>query len=101
VGEGGYVTDTVVPTLKHATSTQIAEAVRIGPYLMPRFSARQISDKQLNAIIAYVQASKHPDDRGGWGIGHIGPVPEGMVAWFVAAFVLVGICVVIGEKLRA
>jgi ubiquinol-cytochrome c reductase cytochrome c subunit len=101
VAEGGYVTDTAVPTLKHVTSTQIAEAVRVGPYLMPSFPRSQISDRQLNAIIAYVQASKHPDDRGGWGIGHIGPVPEGMIAWFVAGFVLVGVCVIIGERLRA
>jgi ubiquinol-cytochrome c reductase cytochrome c subunit len=100
VGEGGYVTDAKVPVLQHASSTQIAEAVRIGPYLMPRFSPKAISDRELNAIIAYVQASKDPVDRGGLGIGHIGPVPEGIVAWLVAAVVLVGVCVLIGERLR-
>jgi ubiquinol-cytochrome c reductase cytochrome c subunit len=100
-GEGGYVTDARVPVLQHASSTQIAEAVRIGPYLMPRFSRKQISDRKLDAIIAYVNATKHPTDAGGLGIGHIGPVPEGIVAWLVAAVVLVGICVVIGERIRA
>ena len=98
--EGGYVTNARVPRLKDATPRQIAEAVRIGPYLMPEFSKRAISDRQLNAIIAYLQAAKKPDDRGGWGIGHIGPVPEGMIAWIVAAFVLVGFCMLIGERLR-
>ena len=34
-------------------------------------------------------------------LGEIGPVPEGMVAWAVAAFVLVGTCVVIGKRLKA
>ncbi|HWB69865.1 MAG TPA: cytochrome c, partial [Solirubrobacterales bacterium] len=101
VGEGGYVTGATVPVLQHATPREIAEAVRIGPFLMPRFSRRAISDEDLDKIIAYVQASKHPDDRGGWGIGHLGPVPEGMVAWFVAAFVLVGLCVLIGKRHRA
>jgi ubiquinol-cytochrome c reductase cytochrome c subunit len=101
VGEGGYVTNARVPRLKAATPRQIAEAVRIGPYLMPKFSKKAISDRQLNSIIAYLQASKKPEDRGGWGIGHIGPVPEGMLAWFVAAFVLVGFCALIGERLRA
>src|SRR3954470_21242679 len=101
VAEGGYVTDARVPKLKQATPTQIAEAVRIGPYLMPRFSKKAISDRQLDSIIAYIQASKKPQDRGGWGIGHIGPVPEGMFAWFIAAFVLVGLCALIGERLRA
>jgi ubiquinol-cytochrome c reductase cytochrome c subunit len=100
-GEGGYVTDTRVPVLAHASPTQIAEAVRIGPYLMPRFSTKAISDRELNAIVAYVEYAKHPDDRGGWGIGHIGPVPEGIVAWFVAAVVLVAVCVLIGERIKA
>jgi ubiquinol-cytochrome c reductase cytochrome c subunit len=101
VGEGGYVTNARVPVLAHATPTQIAEAVRIGPYLMPSFSRRAINDRQLDSIIAYVQASKSPTDRGGLGIGHIGPVPEGIVAWLVAAVVLVGVCVLIGERARA
>jgi ubiquinol-cytochrome c reductase cytochrome c subunit len=67
---------------------------------MPRFSKKAISDRDLNAIVAYVQQAKHPDDRGGWGIGHIGPVPEGIVAWFIAAVVLVGVCVLIGERIK-
>lgn len=100
-GEGGYVTDARVPRLKDATPTQVAEAVRIGPYLMPKFSEKAISDRQLDSIIAYIQASKKPEDRGGWGIGHIGPVPEGMVAWFIAAFVLVGLCALIGERIKS
>ncbi len=100
VGQGGYVTGAKVPVLQHATPTELAEAVRIGPFLMPRFSPRAISDADLDKIIAYVQSTKHPDDPGGWGIGHIGPVPEGMVAWLVAAVVLVGVCVAIGERAR-
>ena len=36
-GQGGIVTGAVVPTLNEATPTQIGEAVRIGPYVMPRF----------------------------------------------------------------
>ena len=30
------------------------------------------------------QYTKDPDDPGGWAIGHIGPVPEGLVTWFIA-----------------
>ena len=99
VAEGGYVTDTKVPVLQHANAREIAEAVRIGPYLMPRFPRKAISDHDLDAIIAYVLHSHHPDDAGGLGLGHIGPVPEGMVAWAVAGFVLVGVCVAIGSRL--
>ena len=48
----------------------------------------------------YVEWAKHPDDRGGWAIGHVGPVPEGLVTWFLAAAVLVASCVVLGKRLR-
>jgi quinol---cytochrome-c reductase cytochrome c subunit len=101
VGEGGYVTGARVPVLQHATPTQIAEAVRIGPFLMPSFSPRTISKRQLDDIVAYVQYAKHPDDRGGLGLGHIGPVPEGMVPWVVVTVILVGLCILLGERLSA
>ena len=101
VAEGGYVTDAVAPPLENATATQVAEAVRIGPYVMPRFSPRRLSDADVNSIIAYVTYAKHPDDRGGWALGHIGPVPEGLVTWFIAAVALIAVCVVIGKRLKA
>jgi ubiquinol-cytochrome c reductase cytochrome c subunit len=100
VAAGGYVTGARVPPLDRATPTQIAEAVRIGPYLMPRFSRRQISDRQLDSIVRYVEYAKHPDDRGGWALGHIGPVPEGLVAWWIATTALVGCCVLFGKRGR-
>jgi quinol---cytochrome-c reductase cytochrome c subunit len=98
--EGGFVTGARVPPLEDVTPRQIAEAVRIGPYLMPAFSDRAISPRQLDSIIRYVEYAKQPDNRGGWALGEIGPVPEGMVAWVVAVVVLVGTCVVIGKRLK-
>jgi ubiquinol-cytochrome c reductase cytochrome c subunit len=99
--QGGVVTGARVPPLEDATSVQIAQAVRIGPYLMPVFSEKSISDSELDDIIAYVDYAKHPDDRGGWNLGHIGPVPEGMVTWFIAAAALVGVCIAIGKRLSS
>jgi ubiquinol-cytochrome c reductase cytochrome c subunit len=98
VAEGGYVTNAVAPPLHKATPVQVAEAVRLGPYLMPRFPTSQISDAQLDSIIAYVQWAKHPADPGGWSIGRIGPVPEGLVTWLIAAAALVGCCLAIGRR---
>jgi ubiquinol-cytochrome c reductase cytochrome c subunit len=99
VAQGGYVTGARVPPLAGTTAVQIAEAVRVGPYLMPRFSTRQISDSQLNSIIAYVLSVNHPDNRGGWSIGNIGPIPEGIIAW-LAAIALAIACVGLGRRLR-
>jgi len=99
--EGGYVTNAVAPALDRATPVEIAEAVRIGPYLMPRFSEGQISSAELNSIIRYVQYAKNPDDRGGWALGHVGPVPEGLVTWFIAIALLIATCAVIGRRIHS
>jgi ubiquinol-cytochrome c reductase cytochrome c subunit len=102
VGEGGIVTGARVPPLDKASPTEIAEAVRIGPYLMPRFSQRAISDAQLDAIVRYVRyAAQRPDDPGGWALDHLGPFPEGMVAWLLAGLGLVALCMVLGSRLRS
>ena len=37
---------------------------------------------------------------GGWALGHIVPVTERLVAWFIAGTAVIGFCVVIGERLR-
>jgi ubiquinol-cytochrome c reductase cytochrome c subunit len=98
-GEGGVVIGAFAPELHHATATQVAEAVRVGPYVMPSFDRNQISDTDLNSIARYVtEAVQHPDDRGGWGIGHLGPVPEGLVAWAVAVAVLLLVARLVGTR---
>jgi ubiquinol-cytochrome c reductase cytochrome c subunit len=101
VAEGGVVTGARVPPLSGIPPVEIAEAVRTGPYVMPTFSEKAISNAQLDALIAYVRYAQNPDDRGGWGISHLGPFPEGMVTWLIAAIVLVATCIVIGERLRS
>jgi ubiquinol-cytochrome c reductase cytochrome c subunit len=99
---GGVVTGARVPPLEDASAVQIAQSVRIGPYLMPKFSEKDMSDEELDSLIAYAMMSaRHPRDEGGWGIGNVGPVPEGMVTWFIAAVAFVVACVVIGSRLRA
>ena len=44
LARGGFVTGAMVPPLQAVSATQIAEAVRIGPYLMPNhiFLIREI-----------------------------------------------------------
>jgi len=98
VGQGGIVTGGVVPDLHRPTPTQIAEAVRVGPYLMPRFSERLIDQHELDSIVRYIEYTRHPADRGGWGIGHIGPIPEGLVAWMLAGVALLIVVRLIGER---
>ena len=100
VARGGYVTGAVPPALTQATPTQIAEAVRIGPYAMPTFSKRAINDRQLDSIVRYVEYAKHPDHPGGWSMGYLGPVPEGLVTWFLAMTALIAVCLSVGRRLH-
>jgi len=101
VAQGGYVTGALPPELVEATPRQVAEAVRVGPYVMPKFSRRAISDRQLDSIVRYVEYTKHPDRPGGWGLGYVGPVPEGLVTWFIAIPALLGLCLLLGRRLKA
>jgi ubiquinol-cytochrome c reductase cytochrome c subunit len=99
-GAGGVATGAAAPPLWEATPTQVAEAVRTGPYLMPRFGPKDIDQADLDALAAYVAYAQDPDDAGGWSIGRIGPVPEGMVAWLLAGAALLLVARVIGERRR-
>lgn len=101
LGQGGVVTGAVPPALTETSPTQLAEAVRVGPYLMPAFDEGQIDRRTLDSIALYVQeVVQDPPDRGGWPIGHIGPIPEGMVAWLLAGGVLLLVARVIGERMQ-
>ncbi|HEY1524551.1 MAG TPA: c-type cytochrome [Solirubrobacteraceae bacterium] len=100
-GRGGFVTGARVPPLQGLTATEIAEAVRVGPYLMPQFTPKQISKADLNSLVRYVLSTNHPDNHGGWGIGNLGPIPEGIVVWWIAGPLLIGICVLLGRRMRS
>ncbi len=97
---GGVVTGGLAPSLRDSSPVQVAEAVRIGPYLMPSFPTSQIGDRDLDSIVRYVESTKHPEDRGGWAIGHLGPIPEGLVTWLIAAVALVAAAAFIGNRAK-
>ena len=101
VAQGGVVTGALPPALVNATPRQVAEAVRIGPYVMPKFSQRDLTNRQLDSIVRYVEFTKNPTRPGGWGLGYLGPVPEGLVTWFIAIPALIVLCLLLGRRLRS
>jgi ubiquinol-cytochrome c reductase cytochrome c subunit len=98
VGRGGLTIGAMVPELQSASAQQVAEAVRMGPYVMPHFDSKQLDQHALNSVARYVLWTRAPSDRGGWGISNIGPIPEGMVAWFLALTAMVIVARLIGER---
>jgi hypothetical protein len=49
----------------------------------PEYPRQLLDDQELTDLVAYVEEIRSPRDRGGWAIGHFGPVSEGLVAWVV------------------
>ncbi|MGH9093020.1 MAG: cytochrome bc1 complex diheme cytochrome c subunit [Acidimicrobiales bacterium] len=89
---------TNAPTLHHVAPTQIAEAIRTGPGNMPRFTGN-LTDSQVRDVVAYVsEYIQHPDNRGGFGLGGIGPVAEGFVALLFGVGGLMLVCFWIGDR---
>jgi ubiquinol-cytochrome c reductase cytochrome c subunit len=97
MARGGITLGAQAPSLQLATAQQIAEAVRFGPYLMPHFDANQIDQYHLDSLARYVLWTQRPNNAGGWGIDNIGPIPEGIVAWFIGVLALVIVARLIGE----
>ena len=95
-GEGGALLDKIEsPPLDESTPLQIAEAVQAGPVNMPAFV---LSEEEVNSIAAYVLYLRDPQDRGGAGLWHFGPLPEGAVAWVVGLGLMVMVCRWIGTR---
>ena len=86
------------PSLHHATTVQIAEAMRTGPGNMPVFDPTTLSDAQVADIVTYVRYLDHPSDRGGAGLGHTGPIAEGFVGLLFGVAGLVGVAAWVGHR---
>jgi|HubBroStandDraft_1064217.scaffolds.fasta_scaffold29764_3 ubiquinol-cytochrome c reductase cytochrome c subunit len=83
---------TYAPSLRAATPTQVAEAIRTGPANMPRFTGN-LTDAQVRDIVAFVTEDiQHASNPGGFALGGVGPVAEGFVALLfgVGGLALVG-----------
>jgi ubiquinol-cytochrome c reductase cytochrome c subunit len=98
LAKGGVVTGAIAPTLDESTPVEVAQAIRIGPYVMPYFDDRLIDQHDLDSIVAYVEQTKDPDNPGGWDLGGIGPIPEGMVAFFIGLLALLIVSRFLGER---
>ena len=99
-GQGGALSSgKFAPALAPATEDQIYTAMLSGPQNMPHFSDRQLSPDEKKDIIAYVKTVVDGDnDPGGNGLGGIGPVSEGLIAWIVGIVALVGFTLWLGAK---
>ena len=88
----------VAPSLLSDGPTQVAEAIRVGPGLMPQFPRTALTDAQIDDIASYVQALPARMDHGGWAIGAIGPVAEGLFGFVVGLGLLLVVIRLLGKR---
>ncbi|MEV7011090.1 c-type cytochrome [Streptosporangium sp. NPDC051022] len=101
VGAGGALTQgKYAPPLGEATPTQIYEAMITGPQAMPVFNDSIITPDQKRDMIAYIVGVREEPNPGGAGLGRIGPVTEGLVAWIAGISLLVLAAIWITAKKR-
>ncbi len=80
----------VAPDLMDASPIQIAEAVRMGPSVMPQFGPKVIDNASLSDVITYIEYLQHAKyNPGGLQLANLGPVAEGFVGWIVGMGLLV------------
>jgi ubiquinol-cytochrome c reductase cytochrome c subunit len=81
-GAGGALTyGKYAPPLTKSTPTQIFEAMLTGPEAMPVFNNTTITPQQKRDIIAYIAQTREEPNPGGFSLGRVGPVTEGLVAF--------------------
>ena len=100
-GAGGALTNgKYAPPLTHSTPTQIYEAMLTGPEAMPVFSDTTITPAQKRDIIAHVVTTRAEPNPGGFSLGRVGPVTEGLVAFLggIAALVFVAIWITMKRR---
>jgi ubiquinol-cytochrome c reductase cytochrome c subunit len=90
VGAGGALTyGKYAPALDPSTPTQIYEAMQTGPEAMPVFNDTTITPSEKRDIIAYITETRAQPNPGGFSLGRIGPVTEGLVAFLGLLFFMV------------
>jgi ubiquinol-cytochrome c reductase cytochrome c subunit len=98
-GKGGALTrGKYAPSLMGVTPTHIYEAMLTGPQSMPVFGDKTITPEEKRAIIKYIKEIEESPNPGGFALGNIGPVAEGLVIWVVGLGVLAAVAVWIGAR---
>ncbi|KQP67166.1 MULTISPECIES: cytochrome c [Nocardioides] len=85
---GGYA-----PTLRGVEPKYIYEAMLTGPQAMDSFSNGNITPDEKRDVIAYLGSLEESPQYGGFGLGGLGPVAEGLFAWVVGIGALVGFAI--------
>ncbi|WP_328520362.1 cytochrome bc1 complex diheme cytochrome c subunit [Kribbella sp. NBC_00359] len=98
-GRGGALPNgRYAPSLMETSPKNMYQAMLTGPQQMPVFSDGVLLPEDKRAIIAYLVNLQQTKDPGGFGLGRLGPVSEGLWGWLLGIGALIGVAVWIGAK---
>jgi ubiquinol-cytochrome c reductase iron-sulfur subunit len=81
-GRGGALSQgRNAPSLADYPAAEALAAMILGRGNMPVFAGAALDVREQAAVALYVQTLQAPPSPGGWGLGYIGPVTEGLAAF--------------------
>ncbi len=98
-GAGGALTEGKwAPGLLGVEPVHIYGAMVTGPQNMPVFSDLNLTPEEKNDIITYLLYVEENPSAGGWDLGSLGPVSEGLFIWIFGLGALVGVTIWLTAK---
>lgn len=93
-GAGGALTrGKYAPTVMGVEPAYIYEAMQTGPQNMPVFNDANITPTEKRDVITYLKTLEQSPQPGGFGLGSLGPVSEGLFVWTIGLAVIIGFTV--------
>lgn len=98
-GAGGALTEGKwAPGLMGVEPIHVYGAMVTGPQNMPVFSDLNLTPEEKNDIITYLLYVEENPSAGGWDLGSLGPVSEGLFIWIFGLGALVGVTIWLTAK---
>ena len=98
-GAGGALTEgKFAPPLRDIDAAHVYGAMLTGPQNMPVFNAQHISPDETREIIAYLNYLDENPSVGGFDLGSLGPVSEGLFIWIFGLGGIVAVTVWLTSK---
>ncbi|MCU1425703.1 MAG: c-type cytochrome [Microbacteriaceae bacterium] len=98
-GAGGALTQgKYAPSLEGVSSTHVYEAMVTGPQNMPVFNNNNLTLEDKADVITYLQYLDENPSPGGFNLGNLGPVSEGLFIWIFGLGAIVAITVWLTAK---
>jgi ubiquinol-cytochrome c reductase cytochrome c subunit len=88
----------VAPKIRGVEPKYIYEAMLTGPQSMDNFSNGNIPPESKRDVIAYLEELDESPSYGGFAMGNLGPVSDGIWVWLVGLVLLVGAAVWIASS---